>query len=418
MDLRITGELAGSVAVPPSKSIAHRMLICAALADGPSILACGEYGYDVEVTANCLRDLGATIKYSDGTFRVWPIDKVEKRCRLDCTESGSTLRFLLPVSAALGADVTFCGSKSLERRPLSPLYEEMEKHGVTMSEQGVFPLSCLGQLNGGEYNIDAGISSQFISGLLMALPLVGESSTITLLGEKQSTPYIELTINALRHAGIGIERTPQGFSIQGRQRYGALNCSIEGDWSAAAFWLVAGAAGKSAIECKGVDTGRSLQGDKAIVDILRRMGATIRDTDYGIRAFPSALTGTEIDCRDIPDLVPALAVAAACAQGVTTFSGVSRLRLKESDRIATISSMLQSFGIRAESSQDTLTVTGGHPHACHTSSFGDHRIAMASAILAAQCGEPVRLDGADCVAKSYPMFFQDFNRLGGHIETL
>lgn len=418
MELKLSGTLAGCVTVPPSKSIAHRILICNALADEPSRFICGEAGDDVNVTADCLRSLGATIKHSDDEYRIWPIgENLFRHCRLDCGESGSTLRFLLPIAAALGADATFTGSGRLSQRPLSPLYEEMTRHGVVMTPNGELPLSCNGRLSGGDYTLDAGVSSQFISGLLFALPLAEEDSRLTLTGDIQSGPYIDLTLNALLHAGISVERNGNVFNIKGRQRYGSTPaCLVEGDWSAAAFWTVAGTVGQSPITIRGVDPERSLQGDRAIVSILRGMGAEIRGSGNEITVFPSQLECIETDCSDTPDLVPALAVAAACAKGRSIIRGVRRLRLKESDRISTIMSMLGNFGIACEASDDSLTVTGGRPHACHTDSYRDHRIAMASAVLASVCDGETLLGGAECVAKSYPDFFNDFRTLGGHLD--
>lgn len=417
MELNLSGELSGTVIVPPSKSAAHRLLICAALADAPSQFFCGEYGDDVEATADCLRDLGAVIKYSEGEFRVWPIGSVQRHCQLDCGESGSTLRFLLPVAAALGADASFTGRGRLSQRPLSPLYEELTRHGVALSPDGIFPLSCKGQLQGGEYTLDAGVSSQFITGLLLALPLAHEDSTITLTGTVQSRPYIDLTLNTLIHSGVRIDQTENGFFVPGHQRYSAVKgISIEGDWSAAAFWTVAGVIGKSPLYCKGIDFERSLQGDKAIVAILKDMGGQVRSTGDGIAAFPSELQGTDIDCTDIPDLVPALAAAAAFAKGRTTFHGTQRLRLKESDRVQSIAVMLAAFGIECETAQDTLTVIGGNPRAAaKVETAGDHRIAMAASIIASACEGTTVITDAECVSKSYPDFFNDFRKAGGSI---
>ncbi len=417
MNLSVSGKLAGTVTVPPSKSMAHRLLICAALADGPTRFLCGECPDDVNITADCLRDLGASIKYSENEFRVWPIGNIGKLSVLDCGESGTTLRFLLPVAAALGADATFTGSGRLFQRPLSPLLEQMRAHGVDTTVQDDTGLVCRGRMEGGCYSIAADISSQFISGLLFALPLAGSDSTIKLEGELHSSPYVDMTLNALRHSGIDVERTKDGYCIKGNQRYGAFGrCAVEGDWSAAAFWLTAGAIGQEPVRCEGLDTERTLQGDKAIVHILQDMGAEIRAGNGYVTAYPSRLQGIEIDCSDIPDLVPALAAAAACADGKTTFHNAGRLRLKESDRIESIQSMLRSFGISAVSAGNVLTVTGGHPSSCNIDPSRDHRIAMAATILSSVCEGCCTIQDAGCVAKSYPAFFNDYRSLGGHIE--
>lgn len=417
MELKVNGELGGSVRVPASKSMAHRLLICSALADAPSRIICPDSNDDVEATAACLRELGATIKYSEGEFRVWPIEKPCREAILDCGESGSTLRFMLPVAAALEADATFMASGRLPERPLGPLHDAMCAHGVQMPGLREWPLKCKGRLQGGQYDIDASISSQFISGLLMALPLAHEDSTLTLTGNIESAAYIEMTLSAMRHFGIDIERRQNTFYIKGQQYYSPMpRLQVEGDWSAAAFWLTAGCIGSNAISCTDIDYSKSLQGDRQIVDFLKQMGADIRMDGLKVTAYPSRLIATELDCSGTPDLVPALAVAAASAQGATILKGVSRLRLKESDRISSILRMLSAFGVKADATQDTLLISGStisnaeSVDCCH-----DHRIAMAAAILSTKCDNPVSLKGVECVSKSYPAFFTDLRSLGGRI---
>ena len=414
MDLKLSGRLSGNIIVPPSKSLAHRHLICASLADMPSGFECGATGDDIEATANCLKTLGASVKYSDGSFRIWPIESVARGCTLDCNESGTTLRFMMPIAAVLNAEASFIGSGRLAERPLSPLYEQMQEHGMMMSRQGIWPLRCSGHLTGGDYTLASDISSQFISGLLFALPLAEQDSTITLTGTCQSKSYLNLTLNTLMHAGITVVCNSDGFYIPGRQKYSAIeHIAIEGDWSAAAFWLVAGVIGNSQIECRGINFEKSLQGDKAIVSILKDMGADIKTGDDTCTAFPSHLHGTTIDCTDIPDLVPALSIAAACAVGDTEFTNIGRLRFKESDRIETIRSMLEAFGIQSAATDNTLIVRGGSPKAGTVSSGNDHRIAMAAAVMSSVCQGETLLEGVECVAKSYPDFFNDFHKAGG-----
>ena len=369
----------------------------------------------MEATAACLNALGADITYADGKFSVTPITKVQKGATLDCGESGSTLRFLLPVAAALGADATFIGQGRLPERPLSPLYEEMTAHGVKMSENGRMPLKCEGNLPAGLYTIDGGVSSQFISGLLMALPLTGIQSKIVITGKQESASYIGLTLNALKQFGIEIQSTTDGFIIPGGQEFTtpADQVAVEGDWSAAAFWITAGVAGSKPVTCTGLDYERSAQGDRRIVDVLRRMGADIVTSGNTITARPSNLTATQIDCADIPDLVPILAVAASSAQGTTIFDNIRRLRIKESDRVQSILQLLGMAGIYAFASDNTLTVTGGPARNCAYDPSGDHRMAMAAAILASAKNLKITISDAECTAKSYPAFFDDFNALGG-----
>ena len=396
------------------------MLICAALSDSPCNIICQSINRDMEATVACLNALGADIRYADGKFTVNPIVKANKGATLDCRESGSTLRFLLPVAAALGADATFIGQGRLPDRPLSPLYEEMTAHGIKMSPNGHMPMTCQGTLPAGNYTIDSGVSSQFISGLLLALPLTGAESTIILTGKLESASYIELTLNALKAFGIEVDRLDSGYRIPGHQKYSIPDrqIAVEGDWSGAAFWLTAGVAGVKQVTCTGLDYERSAQGDRRIVDILRSMGADITATANSVTARPSRLTATQIDCSDIPDLVPVLAVAASCAQGTTLFSNIKRLRLKESDRVQSILELLSGTGISAYATDNTLTVTGGQARNSSYNPSGDHRMAMAAAVLASVKDINITISDAECTAKSYPAFFDDFNAMGGMISRI
>ena len=418
MKLQVSGTLSGNVQVPPSKSVAHRMLICAALGSEPCTIICRGVNRDMEATAACLNALGANITYADGRFNVEPILNVRKGATLDCGESGSTLRFLLPVAAALGADATFTGQGRLPERPLSPLYEEMTAHGISMSENGRMPLTCQGTLPAGTYTIDGGVSSQFISGLLMALPLTGSESRIIITGKKETASYIDLTLNALGQFGIEVDTTVDGYCIPGGQRYTTpgTQVTVEADWSGAAFWITAGVAGSKQITCTGLDYEHSAQGDRRIIDVLRRMGADINASGTVVTARPSHLTATQIDCADIPDLVPIMAVAASTAQGTTLFDNIRRLRIKESDRVQSILELLSGAGICAYATDNTLTVTGGPARSCAYDPSGDHRMAMAAAVLASVKNIKVSISDAECTAKSYPGFFDDLNALGGHVE--
>ena len=418
MIFEVSGAVSGNVQVPPSKSVAHRMLICAALSDAPCTIVCQSVNRDMEATVNCLNALGANITYADGKFNVTPITKVNKDATLDCGESGSTLRFLLPVAAALGADATFIGQGRLPERPLSPLYEEMTAHGVKMSENGHMPLKCQGILPAGSYTIDGGVSSQFISGLLMALPLTGIQSKIVVTGKQESASYIGLTLNALKQFGIDIETTENGYTIPGGQKFTTPDgvIAVEGDWSAAAFWITAGVAGSKPVTCTGLDYERSAQGDRRIVDVLRHMGADITTATGSVTARPSRLIAAQIDCADIPDLVPIMAVAAAKAQGTTLFDNIRRLRIKESDRVQSIMELLSGAGISAYATDNTLTVTGGPARGFAYDPAGDHRMAMAAAILASVGNVRISISNAECTAKSYPAFFDDFNAMNCNVD--
>lgn len=392
MDITISPRrLRGDLTVIPSKSQAHRLLICAAFSDKPTLLQCAETNRDIEATADCLTALGAKIIRTDSGYTVFPVKAVPEQAELHCRESGSTLRFLLPVAGALGVDALFTMEGRLPRRPLSPLWEEMERMGCTLTRPTSDSIRCTGKLRPGAYRIDGGISSQYITGLLLALSLLGSGSQLEITGKAESRPYIEMTKAAISLFG-GDPDHP------GEKRFhspGAV--SVEGDWSNGAFFLAANELG-SHLNLRGLDPD-SPQGDRAVLGILPllRSGAP------------------RVSAADIPDLVPILSVAAASNHGAV-FTDIRRLRLKESDRVASVMAMLKSLGGRAESDDNTLTVfpsgfTGGV-----VDSFNDHRIAMSAAIAATVCTGPVTVLGAECVSKSYPGFWEEYRRLGGNYE--
>lgn len=369
-------------------------------------------------TMRCLNALGAKITFSSGVFDVQPVSVVRDGT-LDCGESGSTLRFLISVAAVLGADATFTGAGKLPQRPMAALTDVLAAHGMDFERHAAeeLPVTCRGTLHGGRFTLPGNISSQYLTGLLFALPLATVDSEIEVVGGLTSASYIDMTIDALRIAGISVERSGNIFRIKGNQHYRMPSrVVVEGDWSSAAFWVVAGVIGKSPVTICGMNNG-SLQGDSAIVDHLRSMGAFITVDDDIVVAMPSHLFGAELDCMDTPDLVPVLSVAASVAQGTTTFINVGRLRFKESDRLAAMKSVLASFGISSTIGEDTFTVYGGDPVAvAPIDSFGDHRIAMSAAVMSTVAQGVTTIKGTNCVAKSYPSFFDDFAALGGIIE--
>ena len=380
MDITILpNKLQGTVEVIPSKSIAHRYLICAALADGPTDIRCAETSRDMDATADCLNALGASIERTGWGYRVMPIRQVPETATLPCRDSGSTLRFLLPVAGALGVDATFLLEGRLPQRPLSPLWEEMERMGCILSRPTENTIRCQGKLREGEYSIDGGVSSQFITGLLFAHHIIGGGCGLTITGQLESTPYIELTRQALGLFGTH----PNAVTV-------------EGDWSNGAFWLAAAALG-SDLEVLNLNPD-SLQGDRAAAQLLLRL--KLHQT---------------IDASDIPDLVPVLSIMAAANQGAV-FQNIARLRLKESDRVASVIAMLESLGGRAEADGNTLTVHGTGLRGGTVDAQNDHRIAMSAAIAATVCTGPVTVLGAQCVEKSYPKFWAEYARLGGAYE--
>ena len=415
MEIRVHGTLKGKVAPPPSKSQAHRLLICAALGTEPCTIVCNSVNDDIMATMRCLNAIGAKITFSSGIFDVQPIEII-KGGTLDCGESGSTLRFLMSVATVLGADATFTGTGKLPQRPMDALTEVLAAHGVSFERHSAdeLPVTCSGTLQGGNFTLPGNISSQYLTGLLFALPLAAVDSEIEVTGGLTSASYIDMTIDALRTAGIYVERRNNIFTIKGNQQYRMpARVVVEGDWSSAAFWVVAGVIGKQPLTICGMNN-ESLQGDSAIIDHLRSMGAFIETADDKVVAMPSHLFGTELDCMDTPDLVPVLSVAAAAAQGTTTFTNVGRLRFKESDRLAAMKSVLESFGISSSVGEDSFTVYGGEPVAlAPAESFGDHRIAMSAAVLSTVAKGVTTIMGPECVSKSYPSFFEDFAALGG-----
>ena len=378
------GKLRGELTVIPSKSQAHRLLICAAFADKETTLLCPETNRDIDATVDCLNALGADIRRTDSGYIVVPIGSVPKEAELNCCESGSTLRFMLPILGALGVDATIFMAGRLPQRPLSPLWEEMERMGCSLTRPTADTIRCQGKLRAGEYTIDGSVSSQFITGLLFVMALVGGGSTLTVTGKVESRPYIEMTKQALNLFGAPNFRTPGSVTV-------------EGDWSNGAFWLAANALG-SDLQINGLDPA-SAQGDRAVKDILPLME----------RGCPT------VSAADIPDLVPILSVAAAAKHGAV-FTDIRRLRLKESDRVASVIAMLIALGGKAEATEDTLTVYPAALQGGTVDSVNDHRIAMAAAIAATVCSQPVTILGAESVNKSYPQFWAEYRRLGGNYE--
>jgi 3-phosphoshikimate 1-carboxyvinyltransferase len=410
----------GTVRAIASKSHAHRLLIAAALSSEPSRILCSESSEDIDATAGCLTALGASVVYKDHSFSVSPIERpVARECRLDCGASGSTLRFMLPVGCALGAAATYYMSGLLPSRPLSPLYEELISHGCALSAQGQNPLHAGGQLKGGRFTVPGNISSQYISGLLLALPLLKEDSIIKITGEAESKPYIDLTLSVLETFGVEALGGDGNYRLRGRQKYvspGSLQ--VEGDWSGAAFWLCLGALSSEGFTVTNLAPD-SLQGDKCLPEILRRFGARVEQQDRAVTVKKDRLSGLSFDAGDTPDLVPALAAVAAVSEGRTVIRNAGRLRMKESDRLKTVSSVLTALGAAVEETRDGLIIDGKERLAGGTvDAAGDHRIAMMAAVAAAVCDGPVTITGAEAVNKSYPGFYKDYAALGGSVKEI
>lgn len=397
MDIRITPDrLRGSIEAPPSKSHAHRLMTAAALAGGKNSesLCTSE---DTRATFRCLNEL------HDGGI-------------LDCGESGTTLRFLLPVASALGINAEFIGHGRLPERPMSALTDALRKNGAVLSADKL-PIKVSGRLRSGVFKVPGNISSQFISGLLFALPLLDGDSEIVIEGRRESVGYIDMTLDTLRSFSVNAEETANGYKIKGSQKYVAPDSPrVQGDWSNAAFFLCAGAlGGDTGVSGLSLD---SRQSDRAVVNILKNFGADVKCGDI-ISVRGNGLYGIKIDISQCPDLFPTLAATACAASGDTVFTNAARLRIKESDRIEAVEKMINSLGGSAESAEDSLTVHGtGTLPGGEVDSFNDHRIVMAAAVAACICENPVIIHDAQAVNKSYPNFFEDYKKLGGKADVI
>ena len=386
------GPLRGEIAAIASKSAAHRLLICAAFSLAPTVLECAVEGMDMAATVRCLRALGAKIEDNNGEITVKPIEIPVSDAVLDVGESGSTLRFLLPVVCALGVPARFRLHGRLAQRPLEPLRSELTRCGAILEQAGD-EILVSGKLEKNRFSLAANVSSQFLSGILLALPLLG-GGELTLTTELQSAGYLAMTEDALRRFGAEITHENNVVRLAPGPMHSPGRCPVEGDWSNAAFWLCAG------VTVTGLDHA-SRQGDRIVPACI---GA--------IRAGNAV-----VDCGNIPDLVPPLAALAATCPGTTRFVNASRLRLKESDRIASTVKMLNGLGARAAEAPDGLRVEGTERlRGGAVDGAGDHRIVMAAAIAAAHCEHPVRITGAQAAEKSYAAFWDDFVRLGGRVR--
>jgi len=401
--------LKGSITPPPSKSAAHRAIICAALAVGRTEIAPFVMSDDMKATIGAVEALGARVTVSENRITVDGSNTFRTiKPKIDCLESGSTLRFMIPVAAVSGSEITFTGKGRLPERPIGPYLECLPKAGVSCETEGGLPLKISGKLQSGEFSLPGNISSQFITGLLLALPLLPGDSVIKLTTPLESSGYVDLTIDVMERFGVEIECRNGSYFVKGNQKYTACNFQTEADWSQAAFWIAAGALGAD-ISCNGLNPD-SKQGDKAMLDVMAKFGAKV--TPKGARS--GILSGCEIDASQIPDLVPPIAAVAALSKGTTVIRGAQRLRIKESDRLECIAKGLNALGANVEVTADGLIIKGvdelrgGTADGCN-----DHRIVMALAIAAMRSRGQVIINGCECINKSYPDFFKDYNSLGG-----
>ncbi len=407
----------GTVRAIHSKSFAHRQLICAALAESETKISCKVISEDIRATMRCLMALGASIGFKDGIISVIPVTSPKRGAMLDCGESGSTYRFLAPVAAAFGAEPTFLLRGRLAERPMGPLWEALERGGITIEGKGSERVSFSGRLTAREFEIPGDVSSQFISGLLMALPLLEKNSRIIIVGPVESGGYINMTLDVLETFSLKTQAKEGSIEIPGTGKFiSPGSIATEGDWSNSAFWLCGAAACGGSLTCEDLNT-NSCQGDRAITRVLMEMGAKVICEENTVRVNAGTLKPARIDASDIPDLVPPIALMACAAEGETEIFNAGRLRLKESDRLYTVADTLRRLGAEIYEESSSLRIIGGRPLAGgEVNSHGDHRIAMMAALASVISLNDIVISGAESVAKSYPGFFGDLAALGGVVR--
>lgn len=417
--------LQGSIMIPPSKSMSHRAVLCAALASGTSRIDNLVLSDDIEATLRVCGQMGVEYRIQDSSQ--FP----ERKCvlvtgtgklfapaaPLDCCESGSTARFIIPITRLFEGRTVVTGRGRLTERPFQFYHDLLAPKGVVVeSRDGMLPMTLTGRMQPGVFRLRGDVSSQFITGLLFALPLLQGDSEIEIVGVLESEPYVMMTMACLRDFGIRIQyrKEENRFRIAGGQTYVAHDTAVEGDWSQAAFWAVAGAI-SGGCDITGLSA-FSLQGDKVIVDILRDMGASISFEQTTLTVKESLLSAADVDVSQCPDLVPAIAVACSLANGVSRIGNAARLRIKESDRLASVAEQLGRLGAKITEEPDALSITGVNAfHRASVDGCGDHRIVMALAVASSAATGPVEIDGAEAVSKSYPDFWTDFVRMGGSL---
>lgn len=415
---------------PSSKSMGHREIICAGLACGTSIIDNISMSKDIEATMRCLKAINVAVdeipsmiegrkalQISGNGHPMAAADSV------DCGESGSTLRFFLPLGANLNCPLTFTGHGKLVSRPLQAYYDIFDEKFIQyFNDNGNLPVTVNGRLTPGTYKLPGDVSSQFVSGLLFALPLLSGDSVIEITSSLESSAYVDMTINCLAKFGVQIENEGgqhRRYLVKGKQCYQAQDSQVEGDWSQAAFWTVGGCLGTS-VTCEGVNV-NSLQGDQTVVSIMERMGAALKQDANSVTVTGGATKATVIDAANCPDIIPVLTVLAAVSEGTTKIINAGRLRIKECDRLAAMTSELNKMGAAITEEPEGLTIVGkpdGLKGGVTVDAWNDHRIAMSLAIAAQKCREPIILTGAESVAKSYPTFWEDYKSVGGLVEEV
>lgn len=422
MKVKITpSKVIGTIAIPASKSISHRAIICASLAQGKSTITNLTFSKDIEATISCMRSFGAKIEVQKNSCIIEGCNLFDLQDGIccDCNESGSTLRFLIPAGALSNKKVTYLGKGRLLERPMG-IYQKIFDEQKMLFEQSQDAIQIQGKLQPGHYQIDGNISSQFISGLLFVLPLLDSDSTLTINEPYESRSYVDLTLDMLKCFGIEIKQDKNTYYIKGNQKYIAHDVKIEGDYSQMAFFgVLAGL--NSSLTCSNMNL-NSVQGDKAILDILASAGCSINSKKDFITIHPSKLQPKTIDLSDCPDLGPILCVLASYCEQTTTIINAQRLRMKESDRIEAMEVELKKWNVDIQTTFDTITIHGKSGYSLDDipiiDSHNDHRIVMAMCVFGLCANTPCIIENAQAITKSYPDFFEDIQRIGGKVEIL
>ena len=405
--------LNGEVEIISSKSFAHRLLIASSLTRGESTIRRVNGSQDVTATIGVLRSMGTRILRVGDTCYIDRVSPVSE-ATLDCVESGSTLRFCMPLASSLGIDATFTGSERLLSRPIGDLTDCLQMHGIEVDGHHL-----VGILKSGIYRINSSVSSQYVTGLLMSLPLLEGDSTLILEGDKVSRGYIDITLDVLKDSDIVIDVVDDHtYFIKGGQCYRMKSATVEGDWSNAGFFLVAGATSDIGVTVKGLNK-HSVQGDRAIIDVLKMAGAEVIEIEDGYTVKRGNPRTIDIDCEDIIDLVPIISVLCTLPSGDSTLRGVSRLVDKESDRLYAVIDMLRRAGVSATSDGHTLTIhSRGAVEGGDYLSYNDHRMVMSASILSSIASGDSTIEGIEAVNKSYNTFFRDFSAIGGQTYAM
>lgn len=410
-------EIGGSIVAPSSKSMTHRGVICSALASGKSRLRYPLASDDTEATLRVVETLGVCIDREEGSWVIEGGELDPAPAALDCGESGTTLRLMTAVCALVEGESVLVGGPSLSERPMEPLLDALRQLDVPCESRGGNPpvkVHGRGGIEGGEVSIRGDISSQFVSALLTVAPFARDQLRVKVTTKLESAPYVGMTLDAQRAFGIHVEASEgyRDFLVE-KQYYRPTAFDVEGDWSSGAYMLAAGAlAGKATVKNLDED---SRQADTSIVDLLRKMGAEPRIQGNEVTVKCAELGGINWDLADSPDLFPVVAALCSAAKGESRLRGLRRLRLKESDRIASVVEGLSRMGIKIEPSDESVVIHGGAPEGAIIDPYGDHRIAMAFGVLGLVAGGETTIIDAECVSKSYPGFWGDLESLGAGI---